>query len=250
MNERPGFRLVTLPNGWAVGRFAALEDLGIVHAVTTRQGPDVMMVRHEHEETAASLAAALDLEGVAWLDQVHGNDVVTVASDGFAGRGDGMISNRPRLGLAGRSGDCPLILIADPATGAVGVAHSSWRGTVKHMPETIVTRLAEEFRARPEDMIACICPSAGPCCYEVGQDVVDAVIKNIGPHATDFFQHRDGRTYFDLWYGNADQLRRAGVRPQNTHVACVCSICQNKLFPSHRREGDKAGRFVAVIAGT
>jgi copper oxidase (laccase) domain-containing protein len=30
-------------------------------------------------------------------------------------------------------------------------------------------------------------------------------------------------------------------------VAGVCTLCRNDLFPSHRREGEAAGRFAAVI---
>ncbi len=77
-----------------------------------------------------------------------------------------------------------------------------------------------------------------------------AAIAGIGPRAEAFFAERGGKVYFDLWAANADQLAQAGLPPANIHVAGVCTMCRNDLFPSHRLEGDRAGRFLAVIART
>ena len=42
-----GFWLERLGNGWLVGRFAALEAIGVSHLVTTREGPNVHGVRYD-----------------------------------------------------------------------------------------------------------------------------------------------------------------------------------------------------------
>jgi copper oxidase (laccase) domain-containing protein len=39
----------------------------------------------------------------------------------------------------------------------------------------------------------------------------------------------------------------AGLAPESIHIAGICTLCRNDLFPSHRREGNAAGRFAAVI---
>ncbi len=174
--------------------------------------------------------------------------MIVPAGGGHHGKGDGLAGNTPGQGLSGRSADCPLILAADAATGACGVAHASWRGTVQKIAMELVSTMARGFAADPANIVACICPSAGPCCYEVGPDVVQAALDKIGQHAERFFVRREGRTHFDLWSANVDQLVAAGLRRENVHVAGVCTMCRNDLFPSHRREGDTAGRFVAVIA--
>jgi len=158
------------------------------------------------------------------------------------------VTDRAGLGLAGFAADCPLVLAADATTGAVGLAHASWRGTVGRIASRLIERLAEAFGGAPGDVTACICPSAGPCCYEVGDDVVRAAHAGIGPHAGAFFRQRGGRTYFDLWAANADQLRRAGVPSGQIHIAGVCTICHRDVFCSYRAEGPAAGRFLAVIA--
>jgi hypothetical protein len=242
-----GFHLVALPNAPTVGLFRALEEAGLPHAVTTRRGFDVARARTDHEFTAGQLAATLGLNAAAWLEQVHGSDILSVAAGGLAGEGDGMVTATPLLGLAGRSADCPLILIADPGA-AVGMAHASWRGVVGRIAERLVDALVAGFGADRRQLVGCVCPSAGACCYEVGRDVLEAALAGIGPHAEAFFARRGDKMYFDLWSANSDQLLRAGLDRRNIHVAAVCTMCRNDLFPSHRLEGARAGRFVAAIA--
>jgi hypothetical protein len=119
-----------------------------------------------------------------------------------------------------------------------------------------------DLSCRPSDLVACICPSAGPCCYEVGDEVRQAALEGIGPHAAAFFfpfgwqrqaQLADGsfapasKHRFDLWQANVDALMRAGLARESIHISGVCTLCRNDLFPSHRKEGNAAGRFAGVI---
>ena len=242
-------RFETLASGWVVGRFDALDALpGVRHLVTTRRGPDVNLAATDFGAAAAQAAEALGASGVAYREQVHGRDVAVVDAAGPAGPGDGLVTAQPGLALAVRSADCPLILVADADRQAIGAAHASWRGTVARVAEALIAKMVASLGCRPERLTACICPSAGPCCYEVGPDVVAAVRSSLGPEADSFLPCRDGRTLFDLWAANVAQLRGAGVPEENIHVAGVCTICRSDLFPSYRVEGAAAGRFVAVIA--
>ena len=253
MNET-GFSLVTLSNGWTVGRFASLERLpAIRHLVTTRRALDVDLIRADRPAAANALGEAMGIRGVAWLEQVHGDVILDAAACGPAGKGDGLVTDVPGLGLLGVSADCPLILVADPQGVAVGMAHASWRGTLRRIAFGLIRRLAARYRAEPSRLIACICPSAGPRRYEVGPDVVEAALAGIGPEASRYF-HKIGdcpyftKALFDLWAANRDQLLAAGLREENVHVAGICTITRNDLFPSHRAEGRRAGRFAGVIA--
>jgi hypothetical protein len=54
--------------------------------------------------------------------------------------------------------------------------------------------------------------------------------------------------YFDLWRANVAQLRQAGLAEDHIDVCGICTICSGEVFPSHRRQGDQAGRFAAAIA--
>lgn len=241
------FRLEWASNGWRVGRFAALEAAGVPHLVTTRQGPDVDRIRHETGGIGREIARFLDLDDAAFLEQVHGGDVLICDGGGCAGRGDGLVTASRSLALIGKSGDCPIVLIGDRRQRAVGFAHASWRATVVGIVPNVV-RTMVGCGCTTGDLVACICPSAGPECYEVGDEVRAAAIERIGPHAASFFHPwPGGKDHFDLWAANADALVRAGVPSSSIHVAGVCTLCRNDAFPSHRREGESAGRFAAVI---
>jgi YfiH family protein len=242
-----GFRLEQLANGWRVGRFAALEAIGVPHIVTTRQGPDVQQVRHDTAVAGRQIARTLGLDDPAFLEQVHGGNVLVCDEGGRAGRGDGLVTAAKGLALLGKSADCPIVLIADRRKRAVGFAHASWRATVAGVVPAVVERMIG-LGCEPADLVACICPSAGPECYEVGDEVREAVLEGVGSHAEAFFRPGPrGRDHFDLWRANTDALMRAGVTPVSIHVAAACTLCRSDCFPSHRREGDAAGRFGAVI---
>jgi hypothetical protein len=259
-----GFRLARLPNGWLVGQFAAFEAIGVPHLVTTRQGPDVRQVRHDPAAAGREIVHALGLEDAAFLEQVHGGDILTCKQGGCAGFADGLATAKKGLAVLGKSGDCPIVLIADRKGKAVGFAHASWRATVAGIVPATVRRMVD-LSCRPSDLVACICPSAGPCCYEVGDEVRQVALEGIGPHAAAFFfpfgwhrqaQLADGSSeggsgsakhHFDLWQANTDALVRAGLARESIHISGVCTLCRNDLFPSHRKEGSAAGRFAGVI---
>ncbi len=265
MDLSGGFRLEGLANGWVVGRFAALEEIGVAHLVTTRRGPDGQQVRHDPAAAGREIARVLGLEDAAFLEQVHGGEVIVCERGGCAGFADGLVTATKGLALMGKSGDCPIVLIADRRGRAVGFAHASWRATVAGITPAVVRRMAK-LGCDPGDLVACICPSAGPECYEVGDEVRIAAIRGIGAHAEAFFHpvgwqrqaqladgsRRDpvahsGKYLFDLWRANTDALVRAGLKAGSIHTAGICTLCRNDLFPSHRQEGNTCGRFAAVI---
>ncbi len=248
-DEEEGFRLVELDCGRTVGRFSALDEIeGFVHAVTTRDTFDVDLIRDDPQTAGRDLGELLNLSGIAYCRQVHGNTILLADKPGLLGDADSLVTDAPSLGLMGFSADCPIVLIADPTTGAVGMGHASWRGTVRGISSKLVGGLIEQFAVNPEDLRACISPSAGACCYEVGTDVLETALAEIGSHAQGFFQTRGGKIYFDLPRANREELIEGGVLPQHVHLAGLCTICRNDLFPSYRAEGFHAGRFAAIIA--
>ncbi|MFH1842632.1 MAG: polyphenol oxidase family protein [bacterium] len=268
MSRPPGFSFVDAKPGWRVGRFAHLDGIpGIVHLVTTRRAPLLGTKADDGEMKAAvsSLTNALGLADTAWCRQVHGDRVLVVQCGGMAGEADALITATPGLGLLGRSADCPLVLAVGPLDGAsdrnapkmptpsgrpryaVGFAHASWRSTVAGITSRMVQRLGREFGLEPENIMAGICPAAGPCCYEVGDEVRTAAVAGLGEVAAGFFRQHGPKLHFDLWQANARQLQVAGVPEDQIVTAGLCTICRNDLFPSFRVEGQAASRFAGVV---
>jgi copper oxidase (laccase) domain-containing protein len=100
--------------------------------------------------------------------------------------------------------------------------------------------LQDAFGSRPQDIVAGIGPAVGPCCYTVGQDVVEA----FGDRSELFSEDLK----LDLWTANRQALVEAGVPADQIEVAGICTQCQADRFFSHRaNQGQPAGRFAAVI---
>ncbi len=237
-----------------LGRFSGLEAVtGLAHGVSTRFGPDFASLVNgpDHAKSARKLALATGLREAAWLQQVHGGQVHLAERSGLLGEGDALVTKRRDLGVMVRSADCPLLLAAavdaDGQPRAVGVAHASWRSTVAGITSNMLTVLLELSELPAASVRVAIAPSAGPCCYEVGEEVRSVAMESIGGHSAAFFIERDGRLIFDLWRANVDQLERGGVPAAQIVTAGVCTICENERFHSWRRDGAAAGRFAAGI---
>lgn len=232
-------------------RAPLLEDHGWRHGWTTSQGPDFSGDPAAEDQSCRveTLVRATGLQAGAWAHQVHGGRVLEVTEAGFAGEADALWSVQAGLGVVGRSADCPLVLVGGTlADGSRiwGFAHASWRSTLLGITAGLLVALREKG-AEPAGLRAVICPSAGPCCYEVGEEVRQAAIEALGPGAAWFFLERNRSLSFDLWAANIAQLTAAGVEPGNIHSVQHCTICGGPLYPSFRRDGEQAGRFAAVI---
>ncbi|MEK6725645.1 MAG: laccase domain-containing protein [Deltaproteobacteria bacterium] len=84
-------------------------------------------------------------------------------------------------------------------------------------------------------------PAIGPCCYEVGDEVVAAVARREGVAV----QHGN-KWHVDLPKANQLQLREAGVA--DIDISDICTSCRTDLFFSHRKEMGKTGRQLSFIS--
>lgn len=230
------------------------QAAGWRHGWTTSRGPDFRPAPESaaQRDAMSALAAAAGLTDVAWVHQVHGGDVLRATGPGLVGDADGLWTDVRGLGVVGRGADCPLILVGGRRTDGSalwGFAHASWRSTVARVTATLMSRLAQAGMV-PATARALICPSAGPCCYEVGPEVREAARLALGEEALSFFTPGGDRWRLDLWAANTAQLSEAGVPAAAIAVTGHCTICGGDLYPSYRREGAAAGRFAAFIGGT
>ncbi|QKG80371.1 peptidoglycan editing factor PgeF [Tenuifilum thalassicum] len=191
-----------------------------------------------------------------FAEQVHGNKVELI-TDKERGRGafskadalqssDAWITKIPNICLVAQAADCVPILFFDPINKAIGAAHAGWKGTVKRIAAEVVYAMKQEFGTNPADLMVGIGPSAGPCCYEVGDDVI-SIVNQVFPAKYELLIKYDDmeRPVFDLWRANLYTLQEVGVKYENVDFAGLCTICNKHLFFS-ARSGDK-GRFGAAI---
>jgi YfiH family protein len=210
----------------------------------------------DDEREWAAVAAEMGVEpaSVRLIRQVHGR-AVAVARGGQEAPADRpeadiIISDDSSVAVGVRVADCAPILLADRTRGVVGAAHAGWRGAMQGVATTAVQAMREMFAAEPANLIAAVGASLGPCCGEMGPEVVEA-FRAAGHPAADLSRWFEagprGRPHFDLWRINRDQLALAGIPAGSIYVAGVCSRCRPDIFHSYRAAGASAGRMLGVI---
>jgi hypothetical protein len=218
----------TRPGGVSEGPYESL-NLGLW------TGDDADSVHRNRELLAGALG--IDPAKVLMGFQVHKADVARVTEpldpspyvtppdeplefDGHATATEGLV---------------PLVLVADclpvALRGNRGVAmlHCGWRG----LAEGIVARGAAEVDATA----AAIGPGIGPCCYEVGPEVL-ARFDRLGPGIA-------GGGKLDLPEVATRMLAAAGV--ERIERSELCTSCERELFFSHRRDGGVTGRQAGAV---
>src|SRR5262245_12893487 len=151
--------VVTLRHGGTSGAPFASLNLG------RSTGDDVERV----EANRGRVLAALGLDQVALLHQVHGTDVFEVPGPRPA-EGDGLRTHAPGVAIGISVADCVPAFVWDTTSRTIAVIHAGWRGTASG----ILTQALRQFVAagsRPADLHVALGPSIGPCCYTVGADV-------------------------------------------------------------------------------
>jgi hypothetical protein len=189
--------------------------------------------------------AGYDPAAVQMARHVHGTDVWTVgqplADDATF---DGLVCDRPGAVLAAFAADCIPILFADPVARVCGAAHAGWRGTVNGVARNVTSRMGE-LGAKPEDVRVALGPSIGPCCFEVGPEVVAEFRAAFGelPGLVVAGPRKD---HIDLRVATRAVLERAGVRAEHIDDRPPCTRCNERFF-SYRRDGREGGVHMAFI---
>ncbi len=247
--------LVTTRHGGAsTGPFASLNLGG-------RTGDEADAVRTNRTRAASIVGAP-----PAWLtfgQQVHGARVAVVGNENRGDvfeEADALVTNAALVPLVILTADCAAIVLVDPVRRAAGIAHAGWRGTVARIAQRTVVTMRDAFGSNPADLLAGIGPSIGPCCYEVGRDVIDAASEAFEGRAEEVLVEPDmasagsfrasvneDKKHFDLWRANELVLLDAGLRDEHIETSRLCTACRTDLFYSHRAEHGNTGRFGGIV---
>jgi YfiH family protein len=222
--ELPGARAAFSTRVGGVSE-APYESLNVAIKTGDQQGRVV--------DNRRRLAAALGLapENVVMGHQVHGAELLWhegpqephLFADVLPSPVDvdAHATDQPGLAPLVMTADCLPVALAGP--GGVAMAHGGWRG----LAGGILQRAAKAVEATG----AAIGPGIGPCCYEVGDEVL-AEFSDIDGVA-------EGRM-LDLPAVARALLERAGVT--DVDASDLCTKCNPELFYSHRRDGARTGR--------
>lgn len=259
------FVLTQKQNIW-YGHFPLLTEAGFTNACSCRlHGSSALVpgtlnlglhVGDAEQRVLADrrrFAAAIGVEPKRFTTcaQVHGSRIALV-DEQLVGAGalklaetiavtDALITALPEVPLLLFYADCVPVLLADKRTGAIGLAHAGWRGTVARIAAQTLQEMTRCFGTRMQDVLAAIGPSIGSCCYEVDEPVRTQAVgleRFFTPVAA-----KAGKYMLDLWGCNRQQLQEQGVPLAQIAVAGVCTAHNKELFCSYRAEQGKTGRM-------
>src|SRR5208283_297407 len=107
--------------------------------------------------------------------------------------GDGLMTAESGILLTIRIADCLPLLLVDPQRRVVAAIHAGWRGALARVMEKAVGDMRRVFGSDPQALIAALGPSIRACCYEVGEEVVEA-FHGTFPEADSFFRKLPNRS--------------------------------------------------------
>ena len=188
----------------------------------------------------AEMCEALEVDpaGIISGKQVHGSDVVrqdkpSARSAWLLGAGgdpqlvDGWATSVEGLAPLVFVADCLPVALSGPR--GVAMVHGGWRG--------LAAGIAEKGAREVQASVAAIGPGIGPCCFEVGEEVL-AEFSDLGSDIA------DGRM-LDLGLVCERLLHDAGIT--EIERSELCTSCERELFFSHRRDGGVTGRQAGMV---
>jgi polyphenol oxidase len=248
-------------------QFDSLAGFPLIHGVTTRdpglpgEGDMNIAGRLPIDEARAnrrtwSNAIGVDADALVCGRQVHGIRVRLVDErhrglgariiDDALPQTDALITRSPNLPLMIYTADCVPVIAYDPVQHALGLAHAGWRGTVGNIAGQLVAAMRAEFGSVPSDLIVKLGPSIGPCCYEVGDEVISAWHDSGLDPESAAIRPANPRSHLDLWRANSLAFEASGVLADHIEHSGLCTRCHADRFFSRRAGHGHRGLFATI----
>jgi len=234
------------------GKTVLKSDLlnGVEHFFTTRES--VIKTKDENwlelvNENRKMFSEYLGINEFDFVNpsQVHSAniEVVQVGKSDYP-ECDGLILTNKLQGIFLNFADCTPVIIYDEKQNIGAVSHAGWRGTAEKISALTVEKMVSEFNSVVSDLKAVIGPSISMCCYNVGEDVYQKLISTV-KDSKGVSEERNGDLFIDLKEINRRQLFDIGI--EEIDVCPYCTVCDNDLFFSYRKENATTNRHSAVL---
>jgi polyphenol oxidase len=249
--SRHGFRHGFSPRQGGVSR-APYDSCNLGRGV----GDDPEHVAENHRRFAA--AVGYEPHALFEVNQVHGREVHAARPGEDPERlrvesGDGLVAERG-ASVGVRTADCVPLLVADPETRYAAALHAGWRGAAAGVVSSGLDLLMRVSGAPAERLIAGVFPHIRACCFEVSDDVAEALAAAwpLAAAGRDVLVQRapGGKPHVDLAALLRAQLTAAGMAAAHIDLLEGCTRCAAERFFSYRRDGQASGRHLsAIVAG-
>jgi YfiH family protein len=180
----------------------------------------------------------------AWLNQIHGAEVVDAAVVKGVPDADASWTAVPGKVCIIMTADCLPVLFCTDDGKAVAAAHAGWRGLAGGVLQNTVRVLKTVSDA---EILAWMGPAIGPNAFEVGQDVKD-VFAGIDRVMESAFVPEEGVP--GKYMANIYQIARtvlSGLGVTAVYGGDRCTVSEPDAFYSFRRDNGVTGRMATGI---
>ena len=182
--------------------------------------------------TLENLIKDLNIDNYYILKQIHSNKIFDITNIPKNYEGDGLITNKSNIALVTKSKDCNSIFIIDTKNKIIGNIHSGWKGTLKSIITIAINQMKEKYNSASKDIKIVFNPSIRECCFEVDNDVYDLFIKKYKDKS--YYQKVGNKYHINLVRIIKDDAKKLGIKEENIIDNNICTLCNRKLFNSHR----------------
>ncbi len=219
-------------------------DDNIVFDMSYNGSLDDKVILENRKKLANHLNTSLDCM-VATYQQHTTNFLKVSSSDGGKGMYsrddaffayDAMYTRDKDLWLWSFHADCTPILLYCEKQEIVAAIHSGWVGTINEITGKFVSHLIQNENVDPREIYAYIGPSINHENFEAKDDIID-LVKQMSFDTTPFYTYKDDGSYLLNSKGlSKQQLLNLGVLDEHITVSPLCTIENNDLFFSYRKE--------------
>jgi YfiH family protein len=176
----------------------------------------------------------------AWLQQLHGNRVISLDRETHEPMADGAYASQPGLICTVLTADCVPVLLCSDDGREIAAVHAGWRGFSKD----IIGGAVQRFSTTCKHISAWIGPCIDGQHYETDENVKESCLAIPGTGENAFLPSRPGHYLTDLKALVRQRLQEMGVG--RIYGGQFCTYTHSRLFFSCRREGT-TGRFASLI---
>lgn len=222
--------VTTRDGGVSTGPYATL-NLG------AHVGDDPSAVAENRRRLQATLRLAAD---PAWLNQVHGTNVVEARRYDEPPMADASIARAPGPACVVLTADCLPVIFCDEEGTKVAAAHAGWRG----LAGGVLGATIEALDCSPRSLLAWLGPAIEQQVFEVGDEVRAQFLARDSANASAFVRNDRNRWLADLCALARMELARLGLtRIYGGGFNCYADA---ERFFSYRRDA-RTGRMATLV---
>lgn len=163
---------------------------------------------------------------------------------------DGYIVSQKDIATLITTADCNPIIIYDTKNNVVANVHAGWKGVINKIYINALDIMIKKYNSNVNDIVVCIGPSIRKCCFTSKEDSFKEKFTSVFENEEKYLTYDDDKETFhiDLIYILKQELKKAGINPENIHVADICTRCNTKDFYSYRYAVQNGKKDYATMA--